>query len=192
MHDWVNEGGKVFATHYHYTWFKNSPSIDFVNTANWGSGNTAAPFLVDTTFPKGQAFVQWLMAVGALTGTNQIQITAGDVRNDVLTLKANGGGQRWIYDDGPESVKYFTFATPIGGVPPGPDAGPDAGVSYCGKAVMSDIHVSGSRNDATTVPTTCQTGTLTAQEKALEFLFFDLSSCVTDDKQPPMPPMPPK
>ena len=25
LHDWLDEGGKVFATHYHYTWFKNSP-----------------------------------------------------------------------------------------------------------------------------------------------------------------------
>src|ERR1035438_3946301 len=25
MHDWLDEGGKVFATHFHYTWFKNGP-----------------------------------------------------------------------------------------------------------------------------------------------------------------------
>jgi hypothetical protein len=189
MHDWIDEGGKVFATHFHYTWFKNGPA-DFANTANWTGGSTSAPFTVDTTFPKGQSFVKWLIAVGAIAGGTTIPINAGDVKNDVGTLKT--GSQRWIYASGPESVKYFTFNTPIGGVPPGPDAGPDAGNSYCGKAVMSDIHVSGSANDATTVPTTCQIHSLTPQEKALEFLFFDLSSCVTDDTLPPEPPMPPK
>ena len=25
LHDWLDEGGKVFATHFHYTWFKNGP-----------------------------------------------------------------------------------------------------------------------------------------------------------------------
>ena len=34
MHDWLNEGGKVFATHFHYTWFANGPT-DFRNVANW-------------------------------------------------------------------------------------------------------------------------------------------------------------
>ncbi len=188
MHDWINEGGKVFATHYHYTWFKNGP-MDFANTANWTGANNSAPFHVDTTFPKGQAFVKWLVAVGAIVGGTDIPLNANDVRNSVGTVKP--GAQRWIYTNPPEADKYFTFNTPIGGVPPGPDAGPDAGASYCGKAVFSDIHVSGSTSDATTVPTTCQIRDLTAQEKALEFLFFDLSSCVTDDTLPPEPPHPP-
>jgi hypothetical protein len=29
LHDWLDEGGKVFASHYHYTWFRNSPDADF-------------------------------------------------------------------------------------------------------------------------------------------------------------------
>lgn len=57
----------------------------------------------------------------------------------------------------------------------------------CGRGVMSDIHVSGGLS-ATTIPTTCGTTDLTAQERALEFLFFDLSSCVQDDKIPPIVP----
>ena len=34
LHDWLNEGGKVFATHFHYTWFQNGPP-DFQAVANW-------------------------------------------------------------------------------------------------------------------------------------------------------------
>jgi hypothetical protein len=36
-----------------------------------------------------------------------------------------------------------------------------------------------------TVPSACKVHPLSPQEAALEFLFFDLSSCVTDDKLPP-------
>ena len=34
LHDWLDEGGKVFATHFHYTWFKNGPT-DFQGVATW-------------------------------------------------------------------------------------------------------------------------------------------------------------
>jgi hypothetical protein len=46
----------------------------------------------------------------------------------------------------------------------------------------------GDLEKATIVPTTCDTQPLTAQEKALEFLFFDLSLCVQDDSLPPEQP----
>jgi len=41
------------------------------------------------------------------------------------------------------------------------------------------------------VPADCKAANLTSQQKALEFLFFDLSACVTDDTKPPPPPPPP-
>ena len=34
MHDWLGEGGKVFSTHFHYTWFMNGPP-DFQGVASW-------------------------------------------------------------------------------------------------------------------------------------------------------------
>jgi hypothetical protein len=189
MHDWVNEGGKVFATHFHYTWFENGPP-DFAAIANWTAGSLGPPYDVDTSFPKGMAFLQWLQYVGAMTGSS-INLNPGDIRDSLSTVKA--GALRWIYSPPsqglPEHDAYFTFNTPIGGLPPSADAGADAGPSYCGKAVFSDIHVGGLEN-ASTVPTTCDSAPLTAQEKALEFLFFDLSSCVQNDQQPPQPPQP--
>jgi hypothetical protein len=186
MHDWINEGGKVFATHYHYTWFVNGPP-DFQGVANWSPNgrNFSAPFDIDTTFPKGQAFAKWLQYVGAATNT----IALIGTWNDLSTV--NAGAQRWVYtpQNGatPEADRYITFNTPIGGTPPSPDAGPDAGPSYCGKAVYSDIHV-GNGEYAATVPTTCSSNPLTPQEKALEFLFFDLSACVQNDSLPVGPP----
>ena len=89
--------------------------------------------------------------------------------------------QRWIYSTTPMSTQYFSFTTP---------ATPNA--AACGKVVFSDVHVSAGTNSATDdssqpakpFPTGCVTTESTAQEKALEFMIFDLSSsCVVEPPQ---------
>ena len=188
MHDWLDEGGKVFATHFHYTWFENSPAADFKTIATWGNGSTDAPYMIDTTLPQSTEFIAWLNAVGVATPGNTIDLTAADVKTGIL-LANQSEALRWIYTTGNEADIYTTFDTPIGGIPPA--AGSDAGVTYCGRSVYSDIHVSDSQSSTLLsmgVPTGCDMTPLTDQEKALEFLFFDLSSCVTNDNNPPPPP----
>ena len=85
----------------------------------------------------------------------------------------------------PSLVEYYSFNTPVfpGGVPDGS--------VQCGKVVFSDLHVASGNNPGGTFPGNCvQMGGLTAQEKALEFLLFDLSSCIQNDTKPPPPPGP--
>jgi hypothetical protein len=183
LRDWLNEGGKAFATHYQYTWFKNSPSADFRNVATWlgsSGGDQMGNYDIDTSFPKGKVFDQWLANVKALTGT---QIALSQVASSVSTV--NPPTQRWIYEASSSQVKYFSFVTPLGGTPQSPDAGETPG-HYCGKAVFSDLHAGGS--PAGSIPSSCSGPPLTPQLKALEFLFFDLSACVSNDGQPPPPP----
>ncbi len=187
LHDWLDEGGKVFATHFQYTWFKNSPSADFQGVATWlgtsGAQNKSASYDVDTSFPKGMVLDTWLNDVKAATGT---QITLNYVAKSVSTV--NASAQRWIYDPSDSDVKYLSFVTPIGGIPiKSTDAGGEAPPQYCGKAVFSDLHAGGS--PAGDIPASCSGPPLTAQLSALEFLFFDLSACVADDSLPP-PPIP--
>ena len=51
MHDWLGEGGKVFATHFQYYWFKNGPT-DFQNVATWtGLPSESAPATTPSTLP---------------------------------------------------------------------------------------------------------------------------------------------
>jgi hypothetical protein len=200
LHDWLNEGGKVFASHYQYTWFKNSPQADFQGVANWlmsGAANPAnATEDIDSTFPKGMTFSKWLGVVGALNGAGPPPtITLNDVATSVSTVvtTAPQATVRWIYDpSSSDDVKYMSFGTPIGGIAPGPDAGETPTKSYCGKAVFTDLHTSGSLlSTVSDIPGGCgsNAGMLSPQQKALEFLFFDLSACVTNDMiTPPGPP----
>jgi hypothetical protein len=176
MRDYLNAGGRMFATHYHYTWFKNGPP-EFQAIAQWSNGLlfTQNPFKINTGFPKGVAFVEWLTNFGTITG-DQINLT--DWREDVGTISPQA--LAWIYKgppDGP-SVKYFTFNTPIAAMPD----------QQCGRAVMSDIHVS-SGFVSGNIPSGCDQNPLTDQEKALIFLFFDLAACITPDENP-VPPDP--
>ena len=108
-----------------------------------------------------------------------------------MNTTINKGSQDWITDvtvptlpGGGPTTMYFDFNTPV--------ASPVA--SQCGRVVYSDLHVGAASNDyangVSTVPGGCTVADLSPQEKALEFMLFDLSSCVTPDTQPPAPPPP--
>ena len=79
--DYASQGGRVFASHYHYVWLALGP-FGQSPRAPWTAGpqivvpgdNASVPGDVVTTlpngqdFPEGQALQQWLTGVGALTG----------------------------------------------------------------------------------------------------------------------------
>jgi hypothetical protein len=175
MRDYANAGGHVFATHLHSTWLRNSPADDFRTIASWDAGKDDADvYDVDTSFPKGSAFADWLVDVDAST-------TRGSVRLDDVTYSAGSvehpPAQPWIAR-GPSAVRYFTFNTPIGA----------PREEQCGRFVFADLHAFGL--GGSDFPDGCpkDRAALSAQQLALEFLLFDLFACVDDDAVPPAPP----
>jgi hypothetical protein len=190
LHDYASAGGRVFASHFHYSWFNSGP-YGTENLATWFPGSNDIHDIngvVVTTFPKGAALAQWLGNVGALSGG---LLPIKQARHNADVSPPNTPSQSWIIPDPtalqpPNASEYFSFNTPTNA--PLDDAGEPA---YCGRVVFSDLHVGAASQDypqTKVAPTGCANIDLSPQEKALEFMLFDLSSCVTSDKVPPQPP----
>ncbi len=190
---YLNGGGRVFATDFFVDWFSppGAPA-EYMTIANWPGWDQAMSYpsyFVDTSFPKGEAFGTWLVtnSIAMMTGS-AISIPLTDTWADV---SGSGppkypGSTRWIYNastagSSAYSTSYVSFNMPIG----------VATDKQCGRAVFSGVHAS-LPNGATLFPAECS-GEPTAyqvNQHALEFLFFDQSSCVQDDSKPPVYPPP--
>ena len=186
MYDYGNAGGRIFATHFHYYWIESGPA-PWPTTATFDhagdpSPQTGFPVTIDQTFPKGIAFAQWMLNVGGSTTLGSFAID--QPRHDVDAINSNPptnpAAIRWVYATAPAMTEYYSFNTPVG----------NTADKQCGKVVFSDLHVGAGNMPSGIFPINCTQGsTLTPQEKALEFLLFDLSSCIQNDTQPPPPPV---
>ncbi|HEY4106924.1 MAG TPA: hypothetical protein VGM44_23650 [Polyangiaceae bacterium] len=214
--DFANHGGRVYLDHDHYNWLNHIDGDELQDAADFSSSpnNIPSPLIANINtagFPKGQAFAQWLVNVKASTTLGSLDIFSG--KTSVQSIFAPA--QSWIYQTGTHAdFFYFTVGTPFtlasdamstdggGGEGGAPASGPEA----CGRVVFTDLHVSksGGGCDATTTtcgetddvsdqntpfPDGCKSTGLLPQEKALEFMIFDLTSCVQKETDPPVPPV---
>jgi hypothetical protein len=200
LHDWVAEGGIVFATHSQATWFKNGPP-DVQSIANWVSGpasGVAGPFAIDRTSIQGDLFWKWLSAIGALDANGFVPLDPATVSTSVAGV--DSGATTWLYDSltvpdggrpGSGNVKAFSLPTTI---TPADVASP---VRPCGEIHVTDIHVGDAPQDAGSeassaslpVPAACSIRPLNAGEKVLEYLLFgQTASCVVSGPVRPVPP----
>jgi hypothetical protein len=203
MKRYADSGGRVFADHLHSTWLRLGLP-PWPATADWiGVGEdlpNPVTATIDTSFPKGAALADWLVATGATPTRGQISLKEG--QHSVTTTNPPYS-QRWIYvsqnaNDSAKrpSTQYLTFNTPV----------ESKAANQCGRVVFTDIHVANVVKNGedvvaamsdmsvpeTPFPNGCKASLdMTPQEKALEFMFFDLSSCVQVETGTPMvPPIP--
>jgi hypothetical protein len=148
---YADQGGRVFTTHFSYTWLEYPAGKKYVpapdnwsGVANWsptgatmtGSVNTQDPLTgtINTSFPKGGSYSQWLQNVGATAVPSTLLIHQG--RQDLVSIGSNAQGWMTAYDRSylasPLYTNLFTFNTPYGGS------------NLCGRVVYSDFHVSAS------------------------------------------------
>jgi hypothetical protein len=189
MHDYADVGGRVFASHWHNIWIGGDdtnpmhgmPDWEAVATFNFGgnpSPDTLTAMIDEVNNPKGMSFATWMQNVGG-SPTTRDELTVSQARNTCTSVDPMKGEQ-WVYLDPAtanppgtltmKSAMNFQFTTPQAADP----------ASRCGKVVFSDMHVSAdsSSSPGTPYPNGCSTQPLTAQEKALAFMFFDIASCV--------------
>jgi hypothetical protein len=187
-----------------------NPMSGYTTTSDWGANlatwapgsgggtNPGSGVVVQTLnvgggpFPKGQALDQWLGNQGAL-GTNGVpaaDLAIYQTKFNAVVGPTNRPSQPWITEQsgGTNQTMYFSFDTPVN-AQPAPGGGPP---NYCGRAVFSDLHVDGNPMYASAMdtgnagggmppPQGCAPGPLSPQEMVLEFMLFDLSSCVVSD-----------
>jgi hypothetical protein len=187
------------------SWDTDDPGVSATDTIGVKvdttlNGADAGPFL------KGQALTKWLTKVNAFgqNGVPADEVPIIGPAFDPAVTRANPSSQEWAgYDPnaldthgndnnghkqlaGDYPTAYFSFNTPVDAVTPD-----DGGTApYCGRVVFTGLHVGAAAKDSTTsngtqLPSTmtCNPapGHLSPQEKLLEFILFDLSSCVTPD-----------
>jgi hypothetical protein len=207
LFDYTAAGGRVFASHYHYSWFNTGP-FSRSNLATWSlgatplepvscndagtiGGNIVTSLGNGQPFPGGRAMRDWLTTVGATDDAGVVPLA--NARHNV-DVNAQNTSVPWVLA-GPDSdyatsdttsasgngaTLYMSFNTPLDALPQ----------NQCGQVIFSDLHVSASANDDYTlpIPEECKSVELAPEEKILEFMLFDLSSCVMPRGLPPAPP----
>ena len=185
-----SRGDRVLATHFSYVWLFRNGAFGNIGTWTPGSANPPSPLAADvvTSLSTGADFAKWLGAVGALSRPSpaQMHITAPHADLDALT--AGSGVKLWLSSFSPSTSQIVSIEAPI--VSP-----PD---KSCGRIIFSDFHASATAPPSTKFPGECDPDlTLTAEEKALAFMLFDLASCTGPKvalpplRPPPPPPGPP-
>jgi hypothetical protein len=146
---------------------------------------------VNQTFPKGLALAKWLNGPMVNASPTLGQLAVSGSEHSVNTV--NAPTSEWLYYSSPRSSQYLSFNTPVGT--------PEA--MQCGKVVFTDIHIQKSisvggvttggddSDPSKPFPSGCKTNMMSPQAKALEFLFFDLTSCVEPPGTMPQPPIVP-
>jgi hypothetical protein len=184
MKEYADIGGRVFMSHWHNIWISGA----YTDTGNqkpavwsnlttgpvvsWTDGqnfSTLTDVIDEQSNPKGTSFANWMKVVEPGNPRGEIPVNNGRITSSGV----QNGTELWTYVKGtnnPRTPQNFQFTTPF----------ESAADQRCGKVVYSDMHVSGNGgNENSTYPNSCgATLTMSAQEKALAFMLFDLASCV--------------
>ncbi len=162
----ANSGGRVYGSHYAYQWmYQNGP---FSGVANWTVNQGSYPdgtATVNQGFSGGLTLAQWLQQPAIAASTTQGQIAINTLKHDLNGVIAPT--QLWLSLNTTNSpVMQFVFDTPI------------AAQNQCGRVLFNEYHVESSSVSASqnvAFPQECTTGTMTPQEKLLEYMLFELT-----------------
>jgi len=204
VQSFANNGGRIFATHlsdlylYHErdggglgqdmfpgaVLWKFDPFDNMLNGT--GNINTAQEANINTGAPRAQTFRDWLASapVNGLNGNGRVSF-AEPRRRALASIPLLGQGWLPNYNPNPISAPFYnyahhvTFDTPVGSL------NPEGRVVYLSSHVAP---VATRRQNSGTFPGECNlAAALTPSERALEYMFFDVSACVGAPPPAPAP-----
>jgi hypothetical protein len=125
---------------------------------------------------RGLEFGKWLAAVGVAGDGAALPFDPANVSSSIASLKA---GHWWIADGTSTTQgRAMGFGTPVS----------VATQESCGRVTFTDVHLGGQgMPSAAPVPASCG-GAMSAEAKALEYLFFDLGEDCAEIPPEPVPP----
>ncbi len=172
--EYLSMGGRAFASHYHYVWIEQGPA-PMPTVATWNHRGDLGTITadIDISFSRGAALADWLVNVGASTQRGKLPLT--QAKADVQVINPSLA-ERWIHVPAQNNVQYLAFNAPLGAREEG----------QCGRMIFTDIHVANGDTSSSglSFPSGgCHSTALSPQEKALVYMFFDLSNCLQ-----PIPP----
>ena len=209
--DYVNRGGRFFASHLSFTWLDRNGMAAYSADAPNATGLAAAATWSNSAdnasksatgnialgrplaSPRIQSFADWMASEHVTTPPDQT-FKIIEPRSQATMLGASS--EEFVFNSDvtkssmgmdvvtPEDrTQQFSFNTPY--------AAPDEAV--CGRVAYSGFHVSVSGSGGMTSPFVgavfpdhCTAGgNLTNQEKVLLYMLFDLATCVGDTPPPP-------
>jgi len=172
LRQYTGKGGRLFLTDLSHVWLLDGGAFENVAKRRPPDMHSPGDYILDLTidqsFPKGKAFAEWLKTVKATNDKGGL--TVREVIYPLMFEAAMPPTQPWLLSEQPRSIQHFTFNTPVG-------APVD---QQCGRVVYSNFHVAEPGGvDIVPFPETCAgDNPMTPQEKALEFMLFDASSCL--------------
>jgi hypothetical protein len=173
-------GGRFFSTDLQYVWYEHSSDANLSGSARFLNDNSFVglnPITLDTTFPKGAAFSDWLSFVDP-AGTPG-QVNAYQVFDNFSGVTAPAwttwGTSISQSDDVTIHPRLISVNTPVGA----------AEAQQCGRAVHLDAHISPTSSStlSSVFPDSCD-ATLQNSEQAMVFFLFDVAACIQDDLKP--------
>jgi hypothetical protein len=200
MRDYVNAGGRLFATHWmshdfvYLNWPPPAGPVEEEFGQNIDNDREAPvfPYTIDTSSADGALLAQWAPAVGAGIAGPPPKITFNSWRHLSKSVNTASGAVRLSHGDSTQPPVNHAQNSSVWGGPhvnmyefntPWPNGA-------CGRVVVSQSHVSAGSG---AFPGGCGSPAvdMTAQEKAFEFLLFNATACIGPQPDTPTPPPPP-
>ncbi|MBX3218935.1 MAG: carboxypeptidase regulatory-like domain-containing protein [Labilithrix sp.] len=187
MKAFTSSGGRVLASHWHRYWWstQGAPPSPFASFATWNDRVDPPADLdgtIDLSLPKGKAMRFWLedKAVDAVDSTGHLSMKSAHHTVDAVDQTR---AIPWVTFENANAIGQAGVALLSANMPS--DAPED---QHCGRVAYTALHASASDVPGPPWPMGCALQEMTPEERALEFLLFDVASCVLSDRTAPAPP----